>query len=143
MADTHAKFIHEILDLVDKAKTKQEKIELLKRHDSMVLKNVLVGTFDDNIVWNVPDTPPPYVPADEFMPASTLQKQLNQLLYFIKGNKGDNLMKVKRETMFIRLLEVIHPKDAKIVLAMVSKKLPVQGLTKALVKEAFPNLIQK
>ena len=45
--------------------------------------------------------------------------------------------------MFIRLLESIHPKDAKIVLAMVAKKLPVKGLTKTMVKEAFPNLIRK
>jgi len=109
----------------------------------MVLKNVLIGTFDDAIEWNIPDTPPPFVPADERYAPSSLQKQLNQLIYFIKGNKGDKLLKVKRETMFIRLLESIHPKDANIVLAMVAKKLPVKGLTKALVKEAFPTLIQK
>ena len=141
MADTHPKFIHEILDQVDKAKTKQEKVDLLKKYDSTALQNVLVGTFDNRIVWNVPEGVPPYTPADEFMQASTFQKQLNQLRYFVKGGQGDNLLKVKRETMFIRLLETIHPKDALIVLAMVAKKLPVKGLTKALVKEVFPKLI--
>lgn len=141
MADTHPKFIHEILDLVDKAKTKQEKIDLLKKYDSMVLKNILIGTFDDKIVWNVPEGVPPYTPADEIIQSSTIQKQLNLLRFFIKGGEGDTLLKVKREMMFIRLLETIHPKDALIVLAMVAKKLPVKGLTKALVKEVFPKLI--
>lgn len=141
MADTHPKFIHEVLDLVDKAKTKQEKIDLLKKYDSMVLKNILIGTYDSKIVWNIPEGVPPYTPADEMAQSSTIQKQLNQLRFFIKGGAGDTLLKVKREMMFIRLLESIHPKDAQIVLAMVAKKLPVKGLTKALVKEVFPKLI--
>lgn len=141
MADTHPKFVHEVLDLVDKAKTKQEKMDLLKKYDSMVLKNILIGTYNDKIVWNVPEGVPPYTPADEIRQPSTIQKQLDQLRYFIKGGAGDNLLKVKREMMFIRLLETIHPKDAQIVLAMVAKKLPVKGLTKALVKEVFPKLI--
>jgi hypothetical protein len=143
MVDTHPKFIHEILDLIGKAKDKQERIELLKKHDSNVLKNILIGSFDDAIEWNLPDTPPPYNPADEHLPPSTINKQLNQLPYFIKGNKGDGLSKVKREAMFIRMIETIHPKDAEVVLAMVAKKLGVKGLTKALVKEVFPNLIRK
>lgn len=143
MANNVNWYIHEVLEQVDKAATKKEKIEILQKYDSNVLKNVLIGTFDDAIQWNVPDTAPPFVPADERYPPSSLQKQLNQLLYFIKGNKGDELLKFKRETMFIRMLESIHPKDANIVLAMVAKKLPVKGLTKALVKEAFPNLIPK
>lgn len=135
--------IYEVLEWVDKAATKKEKIEILQQNDSMVMKNILIGTFDEAIEWNLPDTPPPFVPADEHQPPSNIQKQLNQFPYFIKGGKGDNLLKVKRETMFIRMLESIHPKDANIILAMVAKKLPVKGLTKALVKEAFPNLIRK
>ena len=142
MNENVSKYVHEVLALVDKAASKKEKIELLQKHDSMVLKNVLLGTFDDSSEWDLPPGTPPYQPCDAHNAPSNLTKQLNNLPYFIKGQKKD-LLKIKREMMFIRLLESIHPEDAKIVLAMVAKKLPVKGLTKALVKEAFPNLIRK
>ena len=142
MNENVSKYVHEVLALVDKAASKKDKIELLQKHDSMVLKNVLLGTFDDSFEWDLPPGTPPYQPCDAHNAPSNLTKQLNNLPYFIKGQKKD-LLKIKREMMFIRLLESIHPEDAKIVLAMVAKKLPVKGLTKALVKEAFPNLIRK
>lgn len=143
MVEVRTKMVYEVLEMVDKASTKQDKMDILKNNDSMVLRNVLIGTFDDAIEWNLPEGDPPYTPSEEHNAPTFLSKQLSQLVYFIKGNKGDNLTKLKRETMFIRLLESIHPKDAKIVLAMVAKKLPVKGLTKAMVKEVFPNLIRK
>lgn len=142
MVETISYLIHEVLDKVDKAKTKQEKIDILRDNDSNVMKNILIGTFNDKIEWNLPPGDPPYQPAAAESAPSNLNRQLDQLLYFIKGNKGDSLGQIKREFMFIRLLESIHPSDAKIVLAMVAKKLPVKGLTKALVQEAFPNLIR-
>lgn len=142
MAENNTKFVYEVLALIDKAKTKQEKIDLLKQHESNALKNVLLGTFDESIEWNLPDGEPAYRPAEPSSPPSTLHRQLNNLVYFIKGNKGDSLIKFKRESMFVRMLESIHPEDAKVVIAMVAKELPVKGLTKALVKEAFPNLIR-
>lgn len=141
MAENRTKLVYEVMELVDKASTKQEKINILKNHDNMALRNILIGTFNDKIEWNLPEGEPPYRPSDEQSVPSTFNKQLNQLVYFIKGNKGDALPKLKRERMFIQLLESIHPQDAKLVLAMVAKKLPVKGLTKAMVKEAFPNLI--
>jgi Family of unknown function (DUF6433) len=142
MAENNANYVHEVLNLVHKAKTSKEKVDILKNNSSMALKNVLFGTFDDSIQWNLPEGEPPYRPAEPNSAPSTLQKQLNALVYFIKGNKGDALAKFKRESMFISLLESIHPEDAKVVLAMVSKKLPTKGLTKAVVKEAFPDLIR-
>ncbi len=142
MAENVSKYVYEVLALVDKAATKQEKLDLLKKNDSVVLKNVLKGTFDDSIEWDLPEGTPPYTPCDGHNAPSNLTRQLENFPYFVKGHKKD-LLKVKREMMFIRLLESIHPEDAKVVLAMVAKKLPVKGLTKTLVKEAFPNLIRK
>ena len=45
--------------------------------------------------------------------------------------------------MFIEMLEAVHPKDAEILLCMKDKKQLVKGLTKKLIQEVFPNLIQK
>jgi hypothetical protein len=143
MVETTINHVYEVLDLVDKAKTSKEKVEVLKNHSSTALKDILIGTFDDSIQWNLPEGIPPYRPAEASSAPSTLHKQLNTLVYFVKGNRGDELVKFKRESMFISLLESIHPEDAKVVLAMVAKKLPVKGLTKAVVKEAFPDLIRK
>ena len=143
MVEIRTKMVYEIFEMVDKAPAKQDKIDILKKYDSAVLRNILVGLFDDAIEWNIPPTPPPYTPANESSVPSFLSKQLNQLVYFVKGNKGDNLLKIKREKMFINLLESIHPKDAIVVLNMVAKKSPAKGLTKAMVKEVFPSLIRK
>lgn len=143
MAENISKYVHEVLALVGEASSKQEKIKLLQSNDSVVLKNILVGAFDDAIEWDLPAGTPPYTPADSHNAPSNLYKQINNLPYFVKGGKGKDMLKVKREMMFIRLLESIHPKDAELVVAMVAKKLPIKGLTKALVKEAFPNLIRK
>ena len=46
---------------------------------------------------------------------------------------------LKRETLFIGLLESIDPEDAKVLLAAKDKKL--KGITAAIVNEAFPGLI--
>jgi hypothetical protein len=143
MANNMTKYAHEVLALVDKAATKKEKIEILQSNDSMVLKNILIGTFDDAVEWLLPDTVPPYTPCDARSAPSSLHKQLDNFAYFVKGGKGPDMLKIKREMMFIRMLESIHPEDAKIVVAMLTRKLPTKGLTKALVKEAFPKLLRK
>jgi hypothetical protein len=142
MANPVTKYIHEVLALVDKAATKKEKIEILQNNDSLVLKNILIGTFDESLEWLLPDTPPPYEPCDGHNAPSSLNKQLDNFAYFVKGGKGPDMLKIKREMMFIRMLESIHPEDAKIVVAMLARKLPTKGLTKALVKEAFPKLLR-
>lgn len=144
MVEIHKKTISEVLTLVGEASSKKAKIDVLQQYSSDVLKNVLKGSFDDGIVWNLPEGNPPYQPSDEHNAPSSLSRQLNQLVYFVKGSqKGNNLTQLRREMMFIRLLEAIPPSEATIVLNMVAKKPPIRGLTKTIVKEAFPGLISK
>ena len=57
------KFLFEIFDEISAAKGKAEKIALLKKHNTMGVKNILKGAFDDTIVWLLPDGDPPYQPA--------------------------------------------------------------------------------
>ena len=47
----------------------------------------------------------------------------------------------KREQVFLGILESIHPEDAELVLKMVEKKMPVKGLTRKIVQEAYPGLL--
>lgn len=138
------KLVHEVLDLVRKKKSKAEKIEVLKQHESWALKDILRGTFDEAIEWNLPKgESPPYEANAEHNAPGNLLRENNKFKYFVKGGPGDKMPKFKREKIFIGLLETIHPKDAELVIGMINKKLPVDGITKNVVKEAFPNLITK
>jgi len=136
--------VYEVLEKVSQAKTREEKIQILRENDTWALKDVLRGTFDDSVVWLLPTgAPPPYEPAQPRSVPSNLLKLHKQFTYFVKGGKGTDIIAVKREGLFIRLLEQIHPKDAAILVDMINKKTTVKSLTKKLVQEAFPTLIVK
>lgn len=143
MAHVISKEIFEILDEFSKQSTKSDRKDvLLKYKDVSALTDVLRGTFDDSLQFLLPEGKPPYTPNTPESVPSTLRKQHKQFGYFVKGGPGTNMPAYKREMLFIRLLEAIHPRDAEIVLSMVSKQAPVKYLTKKLVQEAFPNLIK-
>lgn len=135
------KFVFEVLNETGKKRSKAEKIKHLKDNNSGALQDVLRGTFDDRIVWLLPaDTNPPYTPNKPESTPSNLIKECKKFAYLVKGGKGPKLMTVRRERIFIEILESIHPKDAEICLNMISKKAPA-GITRPVVKEAFPGLL--
>lgn len=134
--------IHEVIENVSKKKTKEEKISLLKQHETWALKDILRGTFDSSVEWNIPQGNPPFTKNQEHSVPSNLLRENTKFKFFLKGGPGDTMPKFKREKIFIGLLESIHPKDAELVVGMINKSLPVKGITKNLVKEAFPNLIK-
>jgi len=136
--------VFEILERVENAKTKEERIEILRKNDIMALLDVLRGTFDETIQWNLPEGTPPYTPNNPQSAPSTLLRWHRNFKYFVKGlRESSNLKPIRRERMFIDMLEAVHPRDAEILVSMINKKSPVKGLTKNLVKEAFPQLIQE
>ena len=47
---------------------------------------------------------------------------------------------VKRESIFLGLIESIHPKDAELVIAMINKQKPA-GISRAVIEQAFPGLL--
>lgn len=141
MALTNRKFIFEVVEAASKAKTKAEKIAILRQNETWALKDVLRISFDSSLNLNLPVGEPPFEAADERSVPTNLLKQNKQFKYFVKGGPGDAMPAFKREALFIRLLESIHPKDAAILLTMKDKKQPAKTITKKLVEEAFPGLI--
>jgi hypothetical protein len=136
--------VHEIIEKASAAKTRADKIKILQDYQSnWALKDVLRGTFDEVVQWNLPEGKPPYEPALEQSVPSNLLKHNKKFAYFVKGGPGDRMPAFKREKMFIDILETIHPKDAELLLTMKDKKQPAKGITKKLVEEAFPGLILK
>lgn len=137
------KTFHEIFDEVEKAKSRKDKIAVLHKHSSAALKQVLGYTFDPNVKWLLPEGDPPYKPLKKDSDVEArLLSELRKLYLFVEGTTEQqrNLKQVRREQLFIELLEVIDPRDAKVLIGMKDGKLPYKGVTRKLVAEAFPNL---
>lgn len=135
-----AKMIHEVLQSVGATRKKAEKVDILKTNDTMALRDVLRGIFDERVVWTVPEGIPPYTPAEVFNHPANLLREHLKFKYFARTVDGNKLPKFKRERIYIGLLEGVHPSDADIVVKMVNKEAP-KGLTIEVVKEAFPDLL--
>ena len=136
-----AKYVHEVLQEVATAKKKEDKIKILKTNASWALRDIIRGSMDKVVIWNLPEGAPPYKQSEDHNHPAELQRDYRQFAYFIKGGKGDKLPAYKRERIFIGLLEGIHPQDAKLVVNMINKKAP-KGLTRPVVEEAFPGLLK-
>ena len=132
--------ISEVLDKVHKAKTKADKLKVLKANDSAPLRMVIKSSFDPKIEWVLPEGEVPFRAND--VPAGTdhtrLHSESRKLYRFIKGGDADT-PQYKKELMFVQLLEGLHESEARLLVNAKDKKLHqvYKGLSKDLVKEAF------
>jgi hypothetical protein len=135
-------FIHEIFELVLKQRTKQDKINILKEYDDPSVKAILIWNFDESIQSAIPEGPVPY--KENEVPVGTdhtsLRREYRNLYHFIKGG-NDSLSSLRRETMFIQMLEGLHPKEAEIVCLVKDKNLNQKyKISFDVVKEAYPDI---
>ena len=135
-------FIHEILNLVEEQKTKAKKIDILREYRDDSLTAILIWNFDDSVVSAIPEGQVPY--KENEVPVGTdhtsLRREWKNLFHFIKGG-NDSLSALRRETMFIQMLEGLHPEEAKIICLVKDKNLTeTYNLTQDIVAEAFPDI---
>lgn len=135
-----ALLISEILELVHKAKTKSEKLKILRDYDSQSLRIVIKSSFDPKAEWVLPKGNVPFKANPN--PAGTehtrLATEAKKLYHYVKS--GDTVTpQYKKELMFIQLLEGLHESEARLIIHAKDKKLHqvYKGLSKDLVKEAF------
>ena len=130
----------EILDKVHKAKTKDQKVLILKQNNSEGLRMVLKSSFDPKILWAIPEGTVPYRKNDVPMGTehTVLAMESKKLWHFIKGADRQTPQH-KKETMFIQMLEGLHESEAKLLIAAKDKRLHqvYKGLSANVVKEAF------
>ena len=132
--------ISEIFTKINNAKDKPKKIEVLRQYDTPGMRMILKGAFDPKIEWDLPEGTPPYI-ANE-APAGTehtyLEVEAKRLYNFAKGG-NDQLNKIRKETLFIQMLEGLHASEAKVLIDVKNKSLnkTYKGLTSDMVKEAF------
>ena len=132
--------LFQILEKASELKSTQEKVDFLRSQNNNALLAVLKYTFDPKIIWDLPDGAPPYTPCIYPAQELRLMSEVRRLYLFVKGG-NPNLTKLKREALYIELLESIHPQDAVLLISMKDKKIPYKGINAKLVKEAFPGLI--
>ena len=131
--------VSEILDKVSKLKKESDKIEVLKMSQCPALLTVLQGAFDSRIKWLLPEGVPPYRPNPAPETHNVLHSEMRKMYLFVDGG-NPNLKQIKREALFIEMLESVHHEDAKVLLNIKEKKTPAKGLTKEMVNKAFPGL---
>jgi len=152
MTDTHPELgesrlpsnplLSEVLTKVSKQRTKAKKIQVLKENESLHLKAILIWNFDDTVVSVLPEGEVPYNKNEA--PAGTehtyLAHEWKVLYNFVKGG-NDFLRPIKREQLFLQLLEGLHPDEADIVCMVKDKNLTEKyKLTRPVVEEAFPDI---
>ena len=135
-------FIHEVLELASKQRSKAKKVEILKQYEDPSIKAIFIWNFDPSVISAVPEGPVPY--KENEVPVGTdhtsLRREYKNLYHFIKGG-NDSLSSLRRETMFIQLLEGLHPSEAEIICLVKDKQLQSKyNIKDDVVKEAYPDI---
>jgi hypothetical protein len=163
-------FIFEILDLVSKQRSNAKKVEILKTYEHDSLKTVLIWNFDETVISVIPEGDVPYASAGEQTSysgtlsskiddavskmdelssnslgsmdqgRSSIRKEYQMFYNFVKGG-NDTLSSLRRETMFINILQGLHPREAEILVLIKDKKLQTKyKITKEIVSESYPDI---
>lgn len=163
-------FAFEVFALVSKQRSNAKKVELLKKYEHPSLKAIFIWNFDDSIVSSLPPGDVPYASVGEQnsfsgtisekigdavtkmselnsnslgindQGKSTIRKEYAKFYNFVKGG-NDSLSSLRRETMFINLLQGLHPLESEILILTKDKKLGEKyKITKEIVAEAYPDI---
>jgi len=133
--------ISEVIKKASNAKTKAEKIKILRDNNTQALRSILKWNFDPNILSDLPEGDVPFNRNDA--PIGTehtvLEREAKGLWRFIKG--ANTLTRLKREQLFIQMLEGLHPQEADILCLVKDKALATKyKITQSVVSQAFPDI---
>jgi hypothetical protein len=160
-------FMFEILDLVVKQKTKAKKIEVLQeyRYDGMLA--VFLWNYVPSLESALPPGDVPYsslkdlelgndtlsetvrkqIDADQMVDMlgsnmrTSIRREFEIFYNFLKGG-NPGLANIRRETMFINLLEGLHPRESEILILTKDKRLTDKyPISFELLREAYPDVI--
>ena len=135
-------FMFESLEVVNDARSKAKKVEVLKEYENDALKSIFIWNFDPSVISMIPEGEVPYNKNE--VPVGTdhtsLRREYKQLYHFVKGG-NDQLSCLRRESMFIQMLEGLHPKEAEILVLIKDGQLNQKyKITREAVEEAYPDI---
>ena len=138
------KNIYEIFDEFKKAKTKVDRIDVLRKNDCYALRNILMGALNPNIKFSVDNIPEfRRVDIPPGMSYEHMSGALQRAYLFQKDNPRTpaGLTDKRRDEILIQILESLEEKEADIFICLLKKDLKIPYLTSALINEAFPGLL--
>jgi len=138
----YSESLPELFTRVSKVETNDEKIALLRGHkNTQALHTILQGAFHPDIVWELPEGAPPYKKdgGEYGVNPSMLEREVRKLVYFTSRTGRLVQNKMKREEIFVSMLESMHPSESELLIQMKDKR--IDGLTARLVWEFMPGLI--
>ena len=130
----------EVLEFVSKQRSKAKKVEALREYDTDALRAVLIWNYEAHSM--LPEGSVPYQPNEA--PKGTEHQQLSteykRLYHFVKGG-NDALKPLRRESMFIQLLEGLHADEAALICKVKDRRLEEDyKINLDIVKEAYPDI---
>ncbi len=161
-------FVFEVLDLASQQRSAAKKVEVLKNYEHDSLKMVFIWNFDDSVISMLPPGEVPYGDLKEAnvykgtlsdniakeaaggesatgqdlngRGRTSLRREYMNLYHYVKGG-NDSLTTLRREMMFINLLEGLHPREAELLVKVKDKKLEdLFKVTWENVKVAYPDI---
>jgi hypothetical protein len=161
-------FVFEILELASKQRSNSKKVEVLKTYDHPSLKTIFIWNFDESVISLLPEGDVPYGDVKEQNVYSgslsenlkreslggesatgqdldgrgrtSLRREYQNLYHYVKGG-NNTLTTIRREMMFINLLQGLHPKEAELLILTKDKRLTDKyKITFDNVKEAYPDI---
>ena len=164
-------FSFEVFALVSKQRSNIKKVEILQKYEHPSIKSLLIWNFDDTVVSLLPEGFVPYASTGEQtvytgtlsgkiedavskmneigtnslgsqdQGRSSIRKEYTYFYNFVKGG-NDGLSKMRRETMFINILEGLHPLEAEILMLVKDKKLQTKyNISKQNVSDAYSDIV--
>jgi len=163
-------FVFEVFNIVQKQRSVAKKVEALKKFEHPCLKSLFIWNFDESIISVLPEGDVPYSALNEQdsfsgtlsekiadavdkmeelhtnslgsqdQGRSSIRKEYQKFYNFVKGG-NDGLSSLRRETMFINILQGLHPLEAEIICLVKDKKLDTKyKITKEVVSQAYPDI---
>lgn len=132
------KMIVNVIRSIQQADSKKEKIDILKKSDTVPLRTFLRLIFDSRVSHTLPEG----VPEDCFAgwPEGEAPANLNTIyrnyVNFLEGAPGTQLQK---EAIFLKLLSKLCKSEAEILIEAKDKKLKL-GLSKREISKVFPGI---
>ena len=165
-------FVFEVLDLVSKQKTKAKKIEVLRKYDEFHLRTLFLWNFDTTIESALPEGDVPYqsygdqtsysgslttkmeediramhetgsfsMGVSDQQGRTTIRREVKNFYHFVKGG-NDAMNNMRRESMFINILQGLHPLEAEIICLVKDGNLSDKyKITREIVEAAYPDIV--
>lgn len=132
--------ISEILIKASSAKTREERVTILKQNDSNVLRGILKLVYTPGVHWLLPEGHPTHRFNDMPGQEGNLYSEWKRFYLFFPGG-NNNLDQRKRELIFVQVLESIDPKDADLICFLKDGIMPYDNLEYDVIDDAFPGLV--